>query len=45
MGGYRTMLSKNTLPFGCPKCGGPIAKEAYMGGAVYVCPACQMLAE
>lgn len=42
-GGYRTMLSKNTLPFGCPKCGGPIVKEAYIGGAVYVCPACQPL--
>ena len=42
-GGYRTMLSKNTLPFGCPICGGPIVKEAYMGGAVYYCPACQPL--
>lgn len=42
-GGYRTMLSKNTLATGCPLCGGPIVKEAYMGGAVYVCPACQKL--
>ena len=40
-GGYRTKLSKNTLPFGCPACGAPIVKEAYMGGAVYYCPACQ----
>lgn len=40
-GGYRTLLSKNTLPFGCPKCGGVIVKEAYLGGAVYYCPACQ----
>jgi len=42
-GGYRTKLSKNTLPFGCPACGAPIVKEAYMGGAVYYCPACQPL--
>ncbi len=42
-GGYRTMLSKNTLATGCPLCGGPIVKEAYMGGAVYVCPRCQPL--
>ena len=40
-GGYKTKLSKNTLPFGCPHCGGAIVKEAYMGGAVYFCPACQ----
>jgi len=42
-GGYHTNLSKNTLPFGCPKCGGAIVKEAYLGGAVYYCPACQPL--
>ncbi|NLI53165.1 MAG: endonuclease VIII [Clostridiales bacterium] len=42
-GGYRTKLSKNTLATGCPHCGGPIVKEAYMGGAVYFCPACQPL--
>lgn len=42
-GGYRTKLSKNTLPFGCPKCGGAIIKESYLGGAVYYCPACQPL--
>lgn len=42
-GGYRTMLSKNTLATGCPLCGGPIVKEAYLGGAVYFCPACQPL--
>ena len=42
-GGYRTLLSKNTLPYGCPKCGGAIVKEAYLGGAVYYCPNCQPL--
>ena len=42
-GGYRTRLSKNTVSAGCPRCGGPITKEAYLGGAVYYCPACQPL--
>jgi len=40
-GGYRTKLSKNTLASSCPRCGGPLVKEAYMGGAVYYCPTCQ----
>jgi formamidopyrimidine-DNA glycosylase len=42
-GGYRTKLSKNTLAFPCPQCGGSIVKEAYLGGAVYYCPNCQPL--
>jgi len=42
-GGYRTKLSKNTLALPCPKCGGAIQKEAYLGGAVYYCPTCQPL--
>ncbi len=42
-GGYRTRLSKNTLSGGCPKCRGPITKEAYLGGAIYYCPSCQPL--
>jgi formamidopyrimidine-DNA glycosylase len=42
-GGYRTKLSKNTLAFPCVQCGGQLAKEAYMGGAVYYCPTCQPL--
>ena len=25
----------------CPACGGAKTKEAYLGGSVYVCPACQ----
>lgn len=40
-GGYKTILSKNTLNDPCPNCGGPIKKEAYMGGAIYYCPVCQ----
>ena len=42
-GGYKTILSKNTLKDPCPKCGGPLVKEAYLGGAVYFCPVCQVL--
>ncbi len=40
-GGYRSILSKNTWQNPCPVCGGPIVKQAYLGGAVYYCPACQ----
>lgn len=40
-GGYRTILSKNTAGSPCPQCGTPIRKEAYMGGSIYTCPACQ----
>ncbi len=40
-GGYRTKMSKNTLSSGCPRCGGVITKEAYLGGSVYYCPVCQ----
>jgi formamidopyrimidine-DNA glycosylase len=42
-GGYRTLLSKNTIEDPCPNCGGKIIKEAYMGGAVYFCPSCQII--
>jgi formamidopyrimidine-DNA glycosylase len=41
-GGYKTLLSKNTLQNFCPN-GHPIIKEAYLGGAVYYCPVCQPL--
>jgi formamidopyrimidine-DNA glycosylase len=40
-GGYRTVLSKNTLETPCPACGAFIRKEAYMGGSIYYCPGCQ----
>lgn len=42
-GGYKTVLSKNTADKPCPVCGGPIKKEAYLGGSVYYCGACQKL--
>lgn len=43
-GGYRTVLSKNTVGKPCPVCGTPIRKEAYLGGAIYYCANCQPLA-
>jgi formamidopyrimidine-DNA glycosylase len=42
-GGYKTLLSKNTVKDPCPNCGNAIVKEAYLGGAVYFCPTCQTL--
>jgi formamidopyrimidine-DNA glycosylase len=40
-GGYRTILSKNTLGKECPVCGTAIKKETYLGGTVYYCEKCQ----
>lgn len=40
-GGYATRLSKNALACGCPRCGGALVKETYLGGTVYYCPQCQ----
>lgn len=40
-GGYRTVMSKLRLSEPCPTCGGPKVKQAYLGGSVYYCPACQ----
>ncbi|NCU25866.1 endonuclease VIII [Candidatus Nomurabacteria bacterium] len=40
-GGYKTVMSKNTMTTGCPLCSGEIKKEAYLGGSVYYCPKCQ----
>jgi len=44
-GGYRTLLSKNTVGKPCPVCGTDIQKTSYLGGAVYWCPICQPLNE
>jgi len=41
LGGYRCILSKNTYHEPCPRCGGLIVKEAYLGGSVYYCHKCQ----
>jgi formamidopyrimidine-DNA glycosylase len=43
LGGYETILSKNTIKNPCPNCSDSIVKEAYLGGAVYYCPVCQPL--
>jgi formamidopyrimidine-DNA glycosylase len=40
-GGYKTILSKNTVDTSCPACGSTIRKESFMGGAIYYCPVCQ----
>jgi formamidopyrimidine-DNA glycosylase len=40
-GGYRTVLSKNTVGTPCPSCGTTIEKDPYLGGSIYYCPACQ----
>lgn len=40
-GCYATRLSKLTVNYPCLNCGGPIVKEAYLGGSVYYCPTCQ----
>jgi formamidopyrimidine-DNA glycosylase len=42
-GGYKTILSRNTVNQPCHVCGNLIRKEAYLGGAVYFCPVCQKL--
>lgn len=42
-GGYKTILSKNTVNKPCPVCGTIIKKEAYMGGSIYFCQDCQVI--
>jgi len=42
-GGYETKASKKTVGTPCARCGGEITREAYLGGAVYYCPGCQLL--
>ncbi|MDR0819496.1 MAG: endonuclease VIII [Oscillospiraceae bacterium] len=42
-GGYVTMLSKNNKLLICPRCGGAVTKETYLGGSVYYCSHCQKL--
>jgi formamidopyrimidine-DNA glycosylase len=42
-GGYKTVLSKNTVGTPCPVCGTVVRKEPYMGGSIYYCAGCQSL--
>ena len=44
-GGYKTILSAKTWKNPCPRCGGVIVKEAYLGGSVYYCRSCQKIGE
>jgi Formamidopyrimidine-DNA glycosylase len=42
-GGYRTILSSNTLNAPCRACGNALKREAFLGGNIYFCPTCQPL--
>lgn len=42
-GGYKTILSKNSVNRLCHVCGTPFQKEAYLGGSIYYCKGCQKL--
>ncbi|KAA3404013.1 hypothetical protein F1904_12275, partial [Akkermansia muciniphila] len=41
-GGYHSTLSQKTWKEPCPRCLGPITRQAYLGGNVYFCPHCQI---
>lgn len=43
LGGYKTLLSRNTVNKPCLVCGTVIKKESYMGGSIYFCPTCQKM--
>jgi formamidopyrimidine-DNA glycosylase len=43
LGGYKTVLSRNTANKPCLVCGAIIKREAYMGGSIYFCPKCQII--
>ncbi len=41
-GGYTRLMSSQTVGKACPTCGSAIQKIAYLGGACYLCPNCQV---
>lgn len=41
-GGYARIMDRNAVGRACPSCGRAIEKIAYLGGACYLCPACQV---
>ena len=43
LGEYSAKLSKNTVGRPCTVCSAAIKKEAYLGGSIYYCAACQSL--
>jgi formamidopyrimidine-DNA glycosylase len=42
-GGYKTVLSRNTVNKPCLVCGTIIKKAVYMGGSIYFCSTCQKI--
>jgi formamidopyrimidine-DNA glycosylase len=44
-GGYPTVLSAKTMANPCPKCGGAILRQSYLGGNIYFCAVCQPVKE
>ena len=42
-GGYVRIMDKNAVGRPCPECGTAIEKIQYLGGACYLCPACQRM--
>lgn len=40
-GGYPTVCSNTALSRPCPRCGGKLIRQSYLGGAIYFCPVCQ----
>ena len=42
-GGYRRLLHSKSVGQPCPECGTPFEKAAYLGGAIYYCPKCQVV--
>jgi formamidopyrimidine-DNA glycosylase len=41
-GRYQRLMSSQTAGHPCPECGAIIQKIAYLGGACYLCPECQV---
>jgi formamidopyrimidine-DNA glycosylase len=41
-GGYRRVMDSKAVGKPCPECGARIEKIAYLGGACYFCPRCQI---
>jgi formamidopyrimidine-DNA glycosylase len=42
-GKYKTIIGRATFGKACPRCGGTIGRQNYLGGKVYFCPSCQRL--
>jgi formamidopyrimidine-DNA glycosylase len=40
-GGYQVVMQRGTVGRPCPRCGGTVRKEQFLGGSVYACEGCQ----